>query len=423
MSGNLNLDRASRLNRFYAFTLAPQGGSKARPGWAHKFHEIAQLLSFSNPCDVDAKTFAAKVSEWQKENGITPFDGVIGQKTWAAMTAIIAGRVAMSGPLPMWLAMAAPFSFATSAFCGLGSIGSNAVIPARGFLFVLGHVLPEVGQRNLVSRVAIIPNDLILHPTNRWASLSATEHVIQMGAGESQFINASNMPHGGIQNIMGDKKGVLIDIQKVKRAGGKVITPKQLVSLLEIYRATDPYIDFIINQVKNEAGWALVKGPTPEGAVRPLSPQHMKYLDAADQIGERMQAAINIVPEHTDNVVALHTEKAAKLSASYNHARMTGRVLRGFSAVGFAVTAYEIGSATKKSIDERSFRPIGAETIRQTGGWASAAAGAKLGFATGAAVGIETGPGAIITGAVGAIVVGALGYFGADCVADYIYEN
>ena len=41
----------------------------------------------------------------------------------------------------------------------------------------------------------------------------------------------------------------------------------------------------------------------------------------------------------------------------------------------------------------------------------------------GAGVGIETGPGAIITGLVGGIIFGTAGYFGADWVADHVYEN
>jgi len=41
----------------------------------------------------------------------------------------------------------------------------------------------------------------------------------------------------------------------------------------------------------------------------------------------------------------------------------------------------------------------------------------KVGAAAGAALGIETGPGAVITGAIGGII------FGADWVADFIYEN
>ena len=39
------------------------------------------------------------------------------------------------------------------------------------------------------------------------------------------------------------------------------------------------------------------------------------------------------------------------------------------------------------------------------------------------ALGIEADPEAIITGLVGGIVAGAAGYYGADWIADHIYEN
>jgi hypothetical protein len=81
--------------------------------------------------------------------------------------------------------------------------------------------------------------------------------------------------------------------------------------------------------------------------------------------------------------------------------------------VGIVLTAVDLGLATKKSIDQNSFKPVGAEVIRQVGGWGGAIAGAKIGAIGGAALGIETGPGAIVTGAIGAIVFGAAGYFGA----------
>jgi len=86
-------------------------------------------------------------------------------------------------------------------------------------------------------------------------------------------------------------------------------------------------------------------------------------------------------------------------------------------------TAYDVTKATTQSIEQKSFKPIGAETIRQVGGWGSGVAGMKIGFVAGAALGIETGPGAIVTGAIGAIIIGGLGYWGSDWVADMIHEN
>lgn len=82
-----------------------------------------------------------------------------------------------------------------------------------------------------------------------------------------------------------------------------------------------------------------------------------------------------------------------------------------------------MGKASKTSVELGSVKPISAEVVRQAGGWGSAIAGAKIGAVTGAALGIETGPGTIITGLVGGIVAGAAGYYGAEWIADHIYEN
>ncbi len=99
------------------------------------------------------------------------------------------------------------------------------------------------------------------------------------------------------------------------------------------------------------------------------------------------------------------------------------RGLQGVQIVGFAVTAVDLSRATQKSIVNRSAKPIVAESIRQTGGWAMAWAGMKLGAAGGAALGFETGPGAIVTGAIGAVAGGTAGYFGFDWIADHIDAN
>lgn len=102
---------------------------------------------------------------------------------------------------------------------------------------------------------------------------------------------------------------------------------------------------------------------------------------------------------------------------------MVTRSLRIVQFVGIAFTVHDVGTATMKSVEQRSVKPITAETIRQIGGWSGAIAGIKVGGMTGAAVGIETGPGAILTGAVGALIFGTAGYFGADWIADFIDPN
>ena len=93
------------------------------------------------------------------------------------------------------------------------------------------------------------------------------------------------------------------------------------------------------------------------------------------------------------------------------------------TAVGVIVTVHDVAQAARTSVAIRSMKPLGAEAVRQVGGWGAALAGSKIGFGVGALFGIETGPGAIATGAVGAIVFGAMGYFGADLAADQIFPN
>lgn len=99
------------------------------------------------------------------------------------------------------------------------------------------------------------------------------------------------------------------------------------------------------------------------------------------------------------------------------------RGLQGVQVIGFTMSAVNLAHATDKSVRMGSAKPIGAEAVRQVGGWAMAWAGVKLGAAGGAMLGIESGPGAIATGAIGSVVGGVAGYFGFDWVADHIDEN
>ena len=95
------------------------------------------------------------------------------------------------------------------------------------------------------------------------------------------------------------------------------------------------------------------------------------------------------------------------------------RAFQFVEGVGIVLTIYDLGKATQRSVQTHSVKPIAAEAIRQTGGWAGALAGAELGGMAGAAVGIETGPGAVVTGGIGALLCGAAGFFGADWVAHW----
>lgn len=92
---------------------------------------------------------------------------------------------------------------------------------------------------------------------------------------------------------------------------------------------------------------------------------------------------------------------------------VTGAIIDGAMLVRSGVTAVQEGTAA----------PVVAQAVRTAGSWGMAWAGAKLGFAAGGLAGIETGPGLALTAIGGGIIGGALGFFGADCIADLIYED
>jgi RHS repeat-associated protein len=95
----------------------------------------------------------------------------------------------------------------------------------------------------------------------------------------------------------------------------------------------------------------------------------------------------------------------------------------GLQFVGVASTSYHLAEATDKSIEEESAKPIVAQVVREAGGWGGAWLGAKAGAAGAGALGLTTGIGAVATGLAGGLVGGVAGYFGADWIADYIYED
>lgn len=92
---------------------------------------------------------------------------------------------------------------------------------------------------------------------------------------------------------------------------------------------------------------------------------------------------------------------------------VTGALVDGALLVRSGVTAAREGTPA----------PVVAQAVRTVGSWGMAWAGAKLGFAAGALAGVETGPGLALTAIGGGIIGGALGFFGADCIADLVYED
>ena len=287
---------------------------------------------------------------------------------------------------------------------------------ARGFLFVVFEQLPEVGSGLIIRKVAAIPRDFSLLPSNPLGNLSPAEHVLNLNPAGSQFLSASNRPFGA-PSIGGQP--VLLDVAKIRAAGGHVYSVAEVVKDLERFVSENPasanQVERLIKTIRNIEGEVLVKGGAPPGSVAPVSAAHEAFIRSAEDLWQAFRANQLTRPQ-------LEAELAA-LERAYSRAKVVGRVGRVLTVVAVIVTVADLAVATNQSVKQRSFRPIGAETIRQVGGWGGAIAGAKIGFAGGALLGIETGPGLFVTGAIGSIIFGAGGYFGADWVADNISPN
>lgn len=294
---------------------------------------------------------------------------------------------------------------------------------ARGYMFVVFEQLPEVGSKNVIRKVAIIPKDYSLFPKNPLAKYSPAEHALMGNILETQYLSTSNKPFGSptmpkqsLKNPKGWNELLLIDTDKAQSGGAKIIRVEELVADLRRHAIENPkaqnQIRNLINAIEKIEGETLIEGSVPGNAVKRVSTAHSKYIATADELVA--QAKRGAISEQQ-----LYTELES-LGKSYKKAKIFGRVGRVLTVVGVVFTAVDVADAAQKSYDKGSFKPLAAETVRQVGGWGGAMAGAKIGFWVGAAFGIETGPGAIVTGAVGAIVFGAIGYFAGDYLAGWI---
>ena len=307
---------------------------------------------------------------------------------------------------------------------------------ARGFMFIIFEQLPEIGiGSKIIRKVAIVPKNYAypfpslgpelgipmgvgrLSPLDPLGVLSPAEHAIGGDAALSPFLSASERPFGA-PSIKGQP--LLIDVAKVKAAGGQVLTVDELAADLARYAAENPtrgaQIEQLMWAVKNVEGEVLIRGSVPPGAATPITgAAHLGHIRSAEDLWAEFTAGKIGRGELESGLV--------DLERAYARARIVGRVGRVFTVVGVILTAYDLEQAAQRSYRQSSVKPIGAEVIRQIGGWGGGIAGAKLGAVVGAAFGIETGPGAIVTGAVGAVIFGALGYFGADLIADEISPN
>lgn len=354
--------------------------AKTKLGCATRWPEIAKLNHLLNPNYI-----------------------FVGQKLWLPLSGTM-GTVRSTGILQM------------ASGQGVTPTMPANIALARGFLFVVFEQLPNIGSEKIIRKVAAIPRDFSLSPKNYLGTLSPAEHALGLNPLESQFLSASDRPFGA-PNFKG--KPLLLDVAKIKQAGGEVYSVIDVVNDLKRFSQQNPSssfrVDKLIKAIRNIEGEVLIKGGAPANAAKTIGTLHLNYIRSAEDLWTDFN--VNRI-----NKAQLEQELAS-LSKAYSKARIMGNIGRVLLVGGLVITAAELTMATSQSIEQKSLKPISAEVIRQAGGWGFAYAGGKIGFATGALFGIETGPGAIITGVVGAIVFGAAGYFGADWVADMISPN
>lgn len=321
---------------------------------------------------------------------------------WAARMGTPTGSLRVSG------------TNATATQTAVGQIPATTAL-ARGFLFVVFDQLPEVGSQRIIRKVASVPRDFSLHPALPSGRLTPAEHTLNLNPSESPFLSASNKPFAA-PSIEG--KPLLIDVAKAKAAGAQIYSVQEVVADLRRFAAENPgartQVEKLIWAVQIE-GEVLVKGGAPAEAVGKVSAPHDAYIRTAEDVWAEFK-------ESKINKGQLDSELAT-LEKAYAKAKIVGRVGRVLMVVGVIFTVKDVAGATQRSVQQQSFKPVGAEAIRQIGGWGGAIVGGKFGFGVGALFGIETGPGAIVTGAIGAVIFGALGYFGADLIADQVSRN
>jgi hypothetical protein len=282
-------------------------------------------------------------------------------------------------------------------------------------LFIVFEQLSEMSGK-LIRKVAMIPKDFSLLPANLLGKLSPAEHALALSPASSQFLSTSNKAFGA-PSING--KPLLIDIAKAEAAGAQIVTLEQLIADLKRFSAQNPsaraQVDKLIDIIKNVEGEVLIEGKVPGQAVSQLSAAHNAYVRSAEVLWEQFTSK-------QITKAQLEAELAA-LERAYGKAKFVGRLGRALTVVGVIFTVKDVAAATQRSLDQKSYKPLAAESIRQVGGWGGAIAGGKAGFALGALFGIETGPGAIVTGALGAVIVGGAAYYGFDLLADQISPN
>lgn len=275
------------------------------------------------------------------------------------------------------------------------------LMPARAFFFI---IVEEPGKDGFLVRKIYASNkspymkDMNLAPLQELSELTperygmlpkgpsapytVAEHVMGNGKNISQYISTSSIFPDGSPRFEG--RSIFIDIYKARQSGLKLVSTSEILLELESYKKSNPHLSKRIDKIASY--------------VRDI-----------------------------DKEVLLHGKKVPASAIfnqnSWEFSRSVTKGARVIQVLGIAFTAYDLTTAGQESIRIGNAKPISAEVIRQAGGWGAAWAGFKVGGAAGAALGIETGPGAFVSGLIGGIVVGTAGYYGADWVADHIYEN
>lgn len=263
----------------------------------------------------------------------------------------------------------------------------NELNQGGAFLFIIADELLPSGK--IVRKVVVPKPETILDffnsnmyekygmtPPNMSSNITIGEHA--GGLNQSRFLSGSTLTNGA-PNMTGTPQ--YIDIKKAMNAGCKIHSTESIIADLK--------------RLQNEA-------PTTQAKAR-----LQKVINSVEKIERETLIEGHVPPNAIKSPISMKITKG----------------LRVVNIIGIVITAYEIEKVIEKSIKQKSFKPIGAETIRQVGGWGGAIAGAKIGGVFGAAIGVETGPGALATGAIGGLIFGTAGYFGADWIADYIDEN
>jgi LysM repeat protein len=367
------------------------------------------IVQYGDTLPVIAKNELGNEARWleiaQLNNITSPYQLFVGQKIK------LPSRISMVNPQPTVSGL--NFSPATMTL-------------ARGVMFVVFEQLPEVGSKNVIRKVQVVPTDFSLKPRNPFGNISLADHALNLKPLESQFLSASTKPFGSptmgkasLVNPNGWKELLLIDTHQAMAKGSRVFTVPEVVADLNRHAALFPNnkklqerISKLIRTIEKVEGEVLITNGVPGDAVTKISSAHTPYIEAADEIWAAVDGK-KITLEQAE-------ERLAILAKSYERAKIVGRVGRVLTVVGAVFTAVDLTVAGKQSYDKNSFRPIAAESVRQIGGWSGAYAG---GVAGGALFGIlfsETGPGAILAGAGGAMIFGAIGYWRGDVIAGWI---